>query len=53
MVGSAVRDRPSASPATVKNEIPSVPPVPAARAATTMRLAVCPSSTNIFVPDSV
>ncbi len=53
MVGSAVRVRPSASPATVKNEIPSVPPVPAARAATTIRLAVCPSSTNILVPDSV
>ena len=38
---------------TVKNEMPSVPVVPARRATTTMRSAVKPSSTNIFSPESV
>ena len=53
IVDSAVRVRPSASPRTVKNEMPSVPLVPAMRATTTMRSAVKPSITNIFSPESV
>ena len=53
MVDSAVRVRPLALPDTVKNEMPSVPVVPAVRATTTMRSAMLPSITNIFSPDNV
>src|SRR6476646_4169246 len=53
IVCSGVRVRPSASPATVKNMMPSVPVVPAARATTTIVSAVKPSITNIFSPDSL
>ena len=38
IVESVVRVRPSASPATVKNEMPSVPLVPAVRATTTIEV---------------
>ena len=48
MVDSAVRVRPAASPSTA-NRLTAPP----ARAATMIRSAVWPSSTNIFVPDSV
>ena len=53
IVWSGVRVSPSASPATVKNEIPSVPVVPAVRATTTIWSATWPSITNIFSPVSV
>ena len=53
IVASAVRVRPEASASTVKNEMPSSPLVPSRRAATTIRSAVWPSITNIFVPSSV
>jgi len=53
IVWSGVRVRPSASPATVKNMMPSVPVVPARRATTTIVSAVKPSITNIFSPDSL
>jgi hypothetical protein len=45
MVGSAVRVRPSASPLTPKSERPAE-----VRAATMIRSATCPSSTNILCP---
>ena len=45
MVDSDVRVRPAASPSTANRLTPA-----GVRAATMMRLAVCPSSTNIFVP---
>ncbi len=45
IVDSAVRVSPSASPTTVKRLTP-----PAVRAATMIRSAVWPSSTNILVP---
>jgi hypothetical protein len=47
-----VRVRPDASPSTAKNEMPSSPLVPASRATVMIVFAVCPSITNIFVPDS-
>jgi hypothetical protein len=52
MVGSGVRVSPAASASTVNSERPSSPAEPGRRAATTIRPAVCPSRTNIFVPDS-
>ena len=39
IVASGVRVRPEASPSTTKNEMPSVPVVPAVRATTTIRTA--------------
>ena len=45
MVGSAVRVNPSASPFTPKSVTPLL-----VRAATTIRLAMCPSITNILCP---
>ena len=45
IVGNGVRVRPSASPLTPKSDTPL-----AVRAATTMRSATCPSSTNILWP---
>ena len=48
MVDSGVRVRPAASPSTA-NRLTEPP----TRAATMIRLAVWPSSTNIFVPESL
>ena len=45
IVGSGVRVSPGASPATAKSETPA-----AVRAATMIRLATCPSRTNILWP---
>ena len=45
MVGSGVRVSPAASPSTAKSDTPA-----AVRAATMIRLATCPSMTNILWP---
>ena len=47
IVGSGVRVSPAASPSTAKRDTPA-----AVRAATMIRLATCPSMTNILWPFS-